>query len=106
MSQRHVWKCDRCGKEQETDEQMWEVSVDVRYIGQSKRSNYERPKHRREWCSDCVDSIDLLKAQASDWEKKLAADNGNPPPPEPPSIEDFLREIVRDEIEDSAERNG
>lgn len=80
--------CDRCGHEQDTDEQMWAVGImcDYRLSNSYARADV---KHKAMWCRTCTDTLNLTPVQ------KAAIDA---PEPAPPSIEDILREIVREEI--------
>ena len=78
-----TYKCDRCGHEQPTHSQMWNVGVACDHW--NGRSAF--PRSVAMWCRACVDALCLIN---------------EPPPPkagEPPvvepSLEDKLREIIR-----------
>lgn len=72
--------CDRCKKEIIDHDQIWPVSVHLK--------NYT--KLEGEWCRSCVIETNLL----------VRADEATTQPRvEPkPTIEDFIREIAREEI--------
>jgi hypothetical protein len=91
MSSRTIYKCDRCGKEQETDDQFWTVGFIVtnrryQYTYRLTDPNFD---HKREWCRNCVEEFGLLP-------RAITPQN---PEPIPLSLEDMLREIIREEIE-------
>ena len=91
-----TYKCDNCGHEQKTREQMWDIGVSLRpnggypgLLSSGPPSPYEKPKPEELWCRECVEKLGLLPA------------NGGAPKedtePEPPTLEDMIRQIVRGE---------
>lgn len=96
MSRRTIYKCDRCGKEQDSPDQMWLVGFVV--TSDLYRSTYRvfDPdfNHRREWCRACVEEFDLVPRVQT---KPLPV--GEPQK----TLEDLIREIVREEVEQNAE---
>lgn len=89
MATKTEFICDRCGKVQNDDKQFWMVGFIVttnRYI--TSVSNYTSVQHKREWCRACVEEFGILPR----------VDTKDAPAPEIPlTIEDMIREIVREE---------
>lgn len=88
MSERTIYKCDRCGKESEEKSFLAHVEITLKdrlcyYV------LYTKPVG---WCKECtgeVLGIDHTERQPKTSDRV-----------EPPSFEDFLREIIREEIEE------
>jgi len=81
-----IYKCDRCGKEQYTPEQMWEVGVVYKHIHYASSSSEKYPYQTKLWCRACVETLGILPIK-----------EGAPDETQPPTFEDLIREIVRDE---------
>lgn len=81
-----TYECDKCGHEQDTDEQMWGIGIVVTYPG--KPGNYFSREHKL-WCRKCAEELGQLKRLPERKDK---------PVPEL-TFEDKLREIIREEIE-------
>lgn len=87
--------CDYCGKSHDSNDQMWELSIFLRnnslaqrYIGQGGEF-----RHKQLWCRGCCANVGIA------FEHEAEA----PKLPTPPTLEDMLREIIRDEIQDAKE---
>ena len=80
-----TYVCDRCGHSQDKDEQMWNVGIFYGHVRQS--ASMQKPSL---WCRKCCDELQIIltpKAAASE------------PPPVVLTLEDKIREIVREEME-------
>ncbi len=95
MSTTTIYKCDKCGAEQLNRSQFWTVGVkayciDNPYGGSYEDAGFVSAAHKMEVCRPCLESfgINVQKREA--------------PPVQPtPSLEDLIREIVRQEIPQS-----
>jgi hypothetical protein len=85
MSVAVTYKCDRCGHEQETENQMWKVRLAYGYFGYETHFD---DKYEKDWCRDCMAEFGLL----------INMPETRHPIVPPPTLDDFLRELVRDEI--------
>lgn len=86
-----TFTCDRCGHSQATAEQMWDVRVEYCLRSTHMTYGYRWSKAREAmWCQPCMEAMKLLGTG-----EKPPADEKPAPPP---TIEDFIREICRDEI--------
>jgi hypothetical protein len=88
-----TYKCDRCGHEQDKNIQMWEVAVSVQHLDGNARIKREfrwLPANTTIWCRKCCNEVGLI----GKWE---------PPKDSPqitaPTLEDQIREVIREEIE-------
>jgi len=82
------YTCDRCGHKQQTPEQMWTVLIMIKSgAGQRSYSVIGSEKHVADWCRKCMERFDLLP------QDELPATEIK----EHVTIEDLIREIVRDE---------
>lgn len=94
-----TYKCDRCGAEQDTPKQMWEVAILTQHLESlnPKLSNQRHfrflPRGTPIWCRKCIDAVGLLDGWTPPTE--------TPASPEP-TLEDKVREIMRDEIQAAA----
>ncbi len=82
-----TYTCDKCGHSQTTKKQMWTLTIN---LGIDKCPYLY---HSALWCRNCVVGVlgDLPQASKTD----------TPPPPEPPTFEEKIREIVQEEINTS-----
>lgn len=88
-----ILKCDRCGATAENDTTFLKhvaVGVNWRYGFQAADRKLEA-----EWCHECLIKTGLRRPQ-NEAEEKIA-------PPAPPTLEDIVRDIVRDEIANTLE---
>lgn len=90
MSVTTTYKCDRCLSEQTTSDQFWVIRILVHTYnnGHDVYGGGERTAH---WCRKCVEAIHLLAPHMHNQQRT--------PLPAPPTFEEMLREIVRDEIQ-------
>jgi hypothetical protein len=79
--------CDRCKAEQPTREQMWYVSVLVSEHELNYTTRYPAASHSVLWCRACCGAVGVAFTPP-------VALVGAPDP----TIEDFIREIVRNEV--------
>ena len=90
MSRKTLLKCDRCGKEGFKEEKflLFAIKCGVRTV--LINSNTISPLHEiwdREWCQECAERFCLLKTkEESQPEHPL------------PTLEEMVREIVKDEL--------
>ena len=85
-----TYTCDRCGHKQTTPEQMWNVGISRNAFG----SPYPGSSvFNQLWCRACCDQFQIVTVPAPT--KAL---------PDPPlmTLEEKIREIMRDEIETAA----
>lgn len=89
-----TYTCDKCGHEQTDDEQMWDIGVSVAYHSFAQRDNYRKEPVKKElWCRACVVKLGLLSTSSV---------TSDPSQPETPlTLEDIIREIIREEIDSS-----
>lgn len=77
--------CDKCGHTQATDDQMWSIGIAIVWArGTLSDSNLNK---KQLWCRACIEKLGLLPPK--------------PPAVKPdpaPTLEDMIREIVREEI--------
>ncbi len=86
-----IYSCDKCGHAQETTEQMWEVGVGLKPLPGPHGYSTPRPLNPKvEWCRSCVEGIGLLIPSPKPKE-----------PAKPATLEDIVRELVREEMDQS-----
>jgi hypothetical protein len=78
--------CDKCHKSQETSEQMWEIAIAYNHYGYN--AHIGNRYHQQLWCRDCMTSV----AGFFEPVKKDA------PPSPAPTLEDIIRELIREEL--------
>jgi len=82
--------CDRCKHEQEKPEQMWNVAVLAEHFPDTPRANtYDAFISAQLWCRKCCEEMKIYPIVSRKKEEE----------PLPPTLEDQIREIVRDEVE-------
>lgn len=84
-----IFKCDRCGATAQDDKHFLRhvaVGVNWGYGFQAADRKLEA-----EWCRECLIKTGLHSPQ-NEADEKIA-------PPVPPTLEDLVRDIVREEIE-------
>ena len=85
-----TYKCDRCGHSQEDKQQMWHVKIYCEHVGYVQpRQFHFLPDGDALWCRKCVDELGLLSSFVNP-----SAIQATPPP----TLEDQIREIVREEV--------
>jgi hypothetical protein len=84
MARRVVYTCDKCKTDNDTD--LFRVMLSVTDYTGTK----DRYAEHQEWCEECVSSAGIQV------KRPLQSQRVTPPPP--PSLEDMIRQIVRDEI--------
>lgn len=82
-----IYQCDRCGHEQQTKDQIWQVQVTIGSVGALHSQN---KTHAAEWCRKCAEAAHLLPDRTHKEAKEEL--------PPPPSLEDLVRQIVREEM--------
>ena len=85
-----TYTCDRCGHDQTTDEQMWQIGIWLNHFG-GRYGPSREPSNIQLWCRDCIESLGLLPQAGG-------AKDAPPPPDPPPTLEDMIREIARQEM--------
>ena len=92
---RTIWECDCCNKSQDENKPpMFKVAVcfqDTCERHYPSRTIESYPKKEALWCEECIarHGLKFIKSVA--------------PPVPPPTIEEILREIMRDEIQEAKE---
>lgn len=88
MSIQTIYKCDKCHAEQPTIDQFWEVGVSAQCLSSQSLSGprYVSSKHSMHVCRSCLESLGI----------HVRAEPGKVAPPAP-TLEDLIREIVRQE---------
>ena len=76
--------CDRCKAEQPTAEQFWKVGIQVHTINSQPRPYDTGPT--AQWCRECVEDMGILPT----FKEGKVVDPK-------PTLEDMIREIVREE---------
>lgn len=89
MAVKTTYTCDLCGHTQDDSNQMWWVGVS---IDQNRHTSQRYAKMDQLWCRACALKRHLLPF--SDEKQKAKA-------PPPPTLEDLVREIVREEVADA-----
>lgn len=84
-----TYKCDRCGHEQNTNDQMWTIKVFIDHHGHDSQWSFN--KINVLWCRACVDEVGFLGKPSTPNVQE--ATRG--------TLEDSFREIVREEIANS-----
>ena len=91
-----TYTCDKCGHSQErpgSPKQLWDVGIGIEVVGSSRSYSTSPPLfHAKIWCRDCVTKAGLLLPSRTDEEKA---------PTPPPTLEDMIRELIKEEIDDS-----
>ena len=83
-----IYKCDKCGKEQPKPEQMWWIAIRYTHHGGNINDTYTPNKYQEKlFCRECMEKLGILFSEKQ-AEKKTV----------PPSFEEVLREIIREEI--------
>lgn len=88
-----TWTCDRCAKNQDTPEQMWEVGATLKSADTRHHNPRTDSKVTQLWCRTCCETYPFL----------FPVSREAPKPAPVPTLEDFLREIIREEIQDAKE---
>ncbi|HEY1900741.1 MAG TPA: hypothetical protein VGG49_13215 [Steroidobacteraceae bacterium] len=88
-----TYVCDKCGEVEMDSDQFWKVGVTI----QNYRNHHHgsSQKHEQQWCRKCVEAAHLLPPQQHKQQHIEL--------PEPPTLEDLVREIAREEISDAAQ---
>lgn len=98
------YTCDRCGHAQATDTQMWSVGFAYAH-GLTNLTTYgsSRSAHLPAlWCRGCLERLGVLGPHQIEVRKE-----GETPAPAPPTLEDLVRALAREEAEAVvAERTG
>jgi hypothetical protein len=82
-----TYTCDRCGHSQNDSDQMWNVVVSITHNVHSEPGYYDG-RHRVLWCRGCTEHFGLVPARRP----------AGTPEPILPTLEDMIREIVREEM--------
>lgn len=82
-----IYKCDKCGHQQITQKQMYEIQVTRRPLELPHGHSLEKSAH---WCRMCMEAAHIYPpASHKEAGKEL---------PPPPTLEDLVRQIVREEV--------
>lgn len=84
-----IYKCDLCGHEQDNANQMWNVGIMFTSSPHLPTVSNSHIRKMALWCRTCMVKHHLLGDEKG---KEVA-------PPIAPTLEEMIREIMRDEIE-------
>lgn len=85
MAIKTIYTCDNCGNEQEKPDQFWVVGVNATHILSAPNKEFVSGKHMQV-CRPCLESFGIHVQKKPDHEQN---------PPQIPSVEDLIREIVQ-----------
>ena len=83
MSVKTLYICDKCGGTQETADQYWFVGVTANRGIHPEGRLYVKDKHMHV-CRPCLESFGIHVMQKP----------SDPPNPQPPTVEELIREII------------
>ena len=83
-----TYKCDKCGHEQPTADQMWTVAFTFKSAEDWSSTQPAKAKEEL-WCRACLEKLHVL-SQHSAKEVDI--------PTQPPTLEEMIRQIVREEL--------
>ena len=98
MSLKYKHTCDRCGKSEEVlpgedpGMQILHIRLTVTY---NSPSMYDNPLFSEQWCRACAVQVGVFRPRIEEDHNVLAT--AKTPPVQ--TIEEFIREIVREEME-------
>lgn len=100
--------CDRCGAQgtqNKNDQkegylQLWQVGISFIIPAQQNPHSYRPLAKEVEWCRECAEKFDLLSKKKNEHDN-LQKTMNEKTPYIPATVEDILREIVQEEIENS-----
>ena len=84
-----TYTCDRCGHSQTGEGNLWTVRVQVGPGVNHQFNHYDGNKLL--WCRPCIEFFNNLLSLFRDAKP-------SPDAPPPPTIDDMIREIVREEL--------
>ena len=89
-----TYTCDKCGHEQIGSDQMWNIGISVTVYSRTPQYSHSREPLKGElWCRPCVVKLGLLPTSEA---------VNDPPQPDPvPTFEEMIREIIKEEIDES-----
>jgi hypothetical protein len=87
MSVTTIYKCDKCGAVQNTDNQFWTIGVTAK--SRERTSDSFVQGKSMEVCRPCLESFGLFVS------KKIE----EAPEYNPPTLEELIREIIRNEVD-------
>lgn len=83
------YSCDKCGHSQPTASQMWHICIGYGSLESNHAPAYYET-HQQMWCRNCMENQGILRGDNNPKEKI---------PSEPsPTLDDILRQIMREEI--------
>lgn len=88
MAIKTTYTCDRCGHEQDNDDQMLEIGIVYRHL---RFSFSPHPGKNALWCRKCTDEVGITPVQKT----------ADPQPPPRLTLEDLIRELIREEVRDA-----
>lgn len=100
MSTTVIYKCDRCGKESTNEK---EIDLAIVGIGVKREKYSSYPEHNYDLADHCNRETEMCGAcriELGILPPKKRSDGGMVAPV-PPSLEDVIREIIREEIYDA-----
>ncbi len=89
-----TYECDRCGETIPEGEQVWNLGIAIACEPDTEDTHprWLKKEHRAQWCRPCMEHYDLVGMSSGSDAKPIDP---------PPTIEDLVREIVREELPDA-----
>lgn len=91
MSITTTYECDNCGRSQQTPTQMWRIDLGIQHLPEMHTRGAHSNQRTADWCRKCVEAAHLLPNVVHKEAKEEL-------PPQP-SLNDLVRQIVREEME-------
>ena len=92
MGRKVEFTCDSCETEHEDDNNLWSVGIVIKNK-YAESEFHGRTKIQALWCRECMERHHLLDYVELAQKKE--------PLPPPPTIEDMIRDIVHEAVEDA-----
>lgn len=99
MATKTIYKCDRCGSKQETQEQFWNLAIAFRAYPAKPDIQYSSNTELfAEWCRGCMEELRLLPLV----QRKVE----NLPEPPRPTLEQRVLAIIGELIDTKIDERG
>ena len=85
MAFKTIYTCDKCGNEQEKPNQFWTVGVSATHSAYPPNNEFVQGKHMHV-CRPCLESFGIHVQKRPEHAQN---------PPQIPSVEDLIRELVQ-----------
>lgn len=88
MSQRTIYKCDRCGKESENQNNLFEIAIGIKHKSGGVYYLTNQLYKQQDWCKKCCEETGIIFVD-KEKEKEKSIDTK-------PTLEDLIKEIAVD----------